>query len=102
MTVYYDPLVLKSDGVRIDGGVDPVVKEAINGYLNSIGFNGEFTVQGMIDAIQIVKGVKVVGFEWAKADGVTISHRHIPESGYMEPDFEDCEITYEAYVKVRD
>lgn len=101
MTVYYDPLVLKGNGERISGGRKPV-EEAVQGYLNSIGFNGEFTVQAMVDALQEADGVKVVGFEWAKADGVTIRHRHIPESGCMELDFEDCEITYEAYVKVRD
>lgn len=105
LTVYYNPLVLDSDGNRISGEGKPV-DEAIDEYINSIGFNGWFTEQALVDAVQQADGVEVVGFDHAIVNrtGQPIEkHRLRPYSGYVSVDFNssDYEIEYIANVKVR-
>ena len=99
MTIYYDPLVLKHNGTKITDGENPI-KTAVNRYLNSIGFNGELTIQALVDAIQVAEGVRLVGFDSATANGEQITHKYTPYSGYMSVNFDQCAITYEPYVKI--
>ena len=100
LKIFYNPLVLNSVGKLINGS-EKTVEVAVQGYLNSLGFNGEFTVQALVDALQNAEGVEVVGFNYAKANGVAFDHRHTPYSGYMSINFEDCEIEYTPNVKVQ-
>ena len=103
LTIYYNPLVLDGAGNRINGSGKPV-EEAITGYIHSIGFNGWFTEQALVDAVQEADGVEIVGFDYAivNATGETITHRYRPYSGHVRVDFNDCQIEYIANVKVRD
>ena len=102
LTIYYNPLVLDKEGTRIHGGGKPV-EEAVTGYIHSIGFNGLFTEQALVDAVQEADGVEIVGFDYAivNATGETIPHRYRPDSGHVRVDFNDCEIEYIANVKVQ-
>jgi hypothetical protein len=85
--VWYDPLVMNSNGTTIIEGLKPV-EDALKAYLQSIEFAGEFVVMKMIDAVQQSEGVKVVSFVEATATAGTvvtqITDRHTPVSGYMK------------------
>ena len=85
--VWYDPLVMNSNGATITGGIKPV-EDALKSYLKSIEFAGEFVVMKMVDVVQNVDGVKVVAFVSATATaGATVTQitdRHTPVSGYMK------------------
>jgi hypothetical protein len=98
LKIWVNPLVLDLQGNRINGGGNPV-ETAINQYLNSIEFAGEFVVMRLIDFIQRVEGVSVVSFISASSivGGVetAITGRHTPNSGYMKLDeTEGLTITY--------
>lgn len=96
MDVYYDPLVMQSDGSLIAGGNKPV-EEAIRNYLHGLEFNGEFITMKMIDAIQLAEGVRVVevksvSYKHANYDYVPIDAKYTPESGYIAFDAEDTKV----------
>lgn len=57
--IYYDPLILDSTGQRLNGGGKPV-EEAIERYLNSLEYGGEFYASKLVDMIQDTAGVKDV------------------------------------------
>lgn len=57
--VYYNPLVLKSDGARIDGASDTPVADAVKSYLRNLDFNGDFVLSHLIDYMQAVEGVEI-------------------------------------------
>lgn len=59
MKIWYDPLVLDATGARLDGTDAAPVVTAINEYLTSLEFNGEFIGTRMVDAIQQVQGVSI-------------------------------------------
>src|SRR5690554_577115 len=59
MKIWYDPLVLDATGARLDGTDAAPVVTAINAYLTSLEFNGEFIGTRMVDAIQQVQGVSI-------------------------------------------
>lgn len=55
--VKYDPLVINPDGSLISSPSTFPVEDAINAYLLSIPFNGTFSINAMVDAVQSVEGV---------------------------------------------
>ena len=59
MDIYYEPDILDSNGVDLTSGV-AVVKDAISNYLKNLSFNGYFVVQGLVDALQLVNGVRLI------------------------------------------
>ena len=84
IAVLYDPIL--APGVVEDG-----VKEAITNYISNLPFNGEYSNMALIDAVQIVSGVKIAEVTKASAtpSGATyptsINLRYVPEAGYMTP-----------------
>lgn len=55
--LFYDPLVLDSDGSLLsDPGTNPV-EDAINDFINTLPFNSIFQVMAFVDAVQVVTGV---------------------------------------------
>jgi hypothetical protein len=49
--VFYNALVLRNDGSRIDGTATTPVPDAINSYLKTLKFNGEYADNRLQDAI---------------------------------------------------
>ncbi len=103
LLVYYDPLVLASDGSRIDGAAATPVKDAINSYLGALPFNGVFVLNNMIAAIQAVSGVVIGEVDLCQANYgalpyVTIAASYTPDSGYMRLNdaWFDAHVTYTA------
>lgn len=82
LKIYYDPLVLKADGSRIDGTDDTPLQTAIDDFLkNDLDFNGLFVVASFVDKLQ-------------KVDGIVIPHVNNIQARYGALDFEDVEVEY--------
>jgi hypothetical protein len=59
--IYYDPLILKADGSRLDGTASEPVRDAIKSFLkDGIGkFSGTYYKIKHIDWVQLVPGVVI-------------------------------------------
>lgn len=81
--IYYDA-ILQSDTVKT------ACRTAIEGYIENLPFNGEYTNMALVDALQVVSGVKVVEFRSAKtaqagdSAKTTINGCHVPYAGYFK------------------
>lgn len=105
LKIYYDPLVLMSDGSRIDGTAAAPVKTTVNTFLADLPFNGVFILNKLIAALQSVDGVKIgqvlsAQANYAVTPYVPITVKYIPDAGYMALDatYFDANISYEAYI----
>jgi hypothetical protein len=101
LLINYDPLVLDTEGKRLDGTNDTPVLDAINGYFKSFPFDSEFSRMALIDAVQGVEGVRVAEplSATAKPDiagstFVNIESTYIANAGYMMFDKQNSIITY--------
>lgn len=98
--IYFDPLVLDSEGRRLDGTNDTPVETAVRAYLKSVDFNGVLSLVKLTDVIQKVDGVtdpfllaaasKYGGFSYADTNATgsvgPITEFRRPESGYFDLD----------------
>lgn len=88
ITIIYNPLIINSQGQRIDGNSTTPVQSAINTFLKNLPFNGIFSVQKFVDAIQAVEGVTDLQITQISARYGTIPFANInvsytPDSGYL-------------------
>lgn len=95
--VYVDSLYIDSFGYSTDN-VQPIVQDAITAHLEALPFNAEFTKMGLVDALQKVRGVKVVEVVSAEAKpaaGDTFSPVtiYVAEAGYMRLDTDNLTLT---------
>lgn len=101
LVIRYDPLVLNSNGARLDGVTATPVKDAIIEFLKNLPFNGVFSVQKLIDAIQNVEGVidvaiTAVQTKYGLLPFTTVNISVIPDSGYLRMEDANLSITYQA------
>lgn len=99
LTVKYNPLVLNSLGQRIDGTSPTPILSAIQYFLKNLPFNGRFSIQKMVDAIQQVDGVEDLNVDNCQARyGVlpyaNINISYLPDSGYLRALSENVTINY--------
>lgn len=101
--IYFNPLVLAPDGSMLtDSNVYPV-NDAINGYVQSLPFNGRMNLQKLVDAIQQAMGVEDVVLNalesrYGGLNYAATGHEYVPFAGHMELRITDSSINYEAYV----
>lgn len=57
INVFYNPLVLDSDGKLLSDGVTAPVEDAVTNYIQQIPFDSKFRVISLLDAIQDSSGV---------------------------------------------
>lgn len=103
LLIQYDALILDGTGKRLDGTNDTPVISAINSYLSSIKFNGEYSNMALVDAVQQVDGVTIVDLTaaWSKYSQfnyVLINSRYQPQAGFMNLDTVTSLINYTPYV----
>jgi hypothetical protein len=89
--IFYDPLILTSDGNRVDGTANDVVLTAIKEYLKNLPFNGTFVNTYHIDAVQKVDGVvnAVLDECFATYGALPFSNvavEYEPDAGYLRFD----------------
>ncbi len=83
VTVYYDPLADSA-------GIEELCTNAISDYIQNLPFNGEYSNMSLVDALQAVPGVKVVGalsvsYENSEIPLTSIDERQCPHAGYFTP-----------------
>lgn len=88
LAIYYDPLVLDSEGTRLDGSDNEPVQKAVRNYLRNLPFNGIFVLAYLVDALQEVPGVVVPHVLAASANYGLLSYtafgvEYQPDSGYL-------------------
>lgn len=98
--IHYDPLLLSSNGARIDGTDTEPVKKAIENYIKSMPFDSRYSNMALIDALQKVEGVVVADVVKAEAKyygnaWTEIKSIYNPDAGYMKLD--ELNIEYIAY-----
>ena len=84
LDIYYDPMMLPED-------VEAACREAIEGYIENLPFNGEYTNAALVDRLQAVEGVKIpemIGSPTslaatAGATPTVINARYVPFAGYF-------------------
>lgn len=91
--VYYDALIFDTEGKRLDGTGDNVIQDAIRTYLSTLQFNGTYTNQGLIDALQKIEGVQI-------AELKEVSSRYGVYVEYTKIDAK--EIAYSGYYQISD
>ncbi len=103
LEIFYNPLVLTSEGARIDGNNDEPVKQAVDSYLANLPFNGEYANTRLVDALQKVEGVvlpviKSAYAQYGSHSFLVVDERYIPDAGYLRIAPGKLTITYRPYV----
>lgn len=94
LKIYYDPLLLTSDGTSILTGKKPV-EDALKEFMKELPFNGELILASLIDKLQAVEGVKIphltyAASKWIDTTGQAYGNyenivvKKIPVSGYFK------------------
>ncbi len=101
MIIYYDPMVLDSNGCSVSDG-SPVVEDAIKNYIQNLPFDGVYSHMALVDALQQVEGIKIAEVEsgtvtYGGVSDTPFSAKYQPYSGYMTLN-ETQNISYEPYV----
>ena len=107
LKLYYDPLVLKSDGSRVDGSDGEPVQTALKNYLKNLPFNGLFVIEYLVDALQKVDGVEIPHIvnafsSYGSSPFVLIESQVLPDSGYLRFENDsDLEIEFIPQTKIQ-
>lgn len=105
--IYYDPLLLSSEGARLDGLSATPVIDAIKNYLKNLPFNGVYVDQYHIDAVQAVEGVVTCELDLCQSKYGLLPFSNVnalftPDAGYLRfADDEDLIITYIAQSAIK-
>jgi len=88
LKIFYDPLILDSNGQRIDGSDLEPVQNAVKTYLKNLPFNGVFVLAYLVDALQAVDGVVIPHIEscstsYAAFPFTTVNVQYLPDAGYL-------------------
>jgi hypothetical protein len=104
LDIFYDALILNSDGSRIDGGAPTPVPDAITTYLKNLKFNGEYANTRLTDQLQLVDGVVLPVIKLSQAQYgafayTNIDEVYIPDGGYLRIPEGGLTINYRPYVQ---
>lgn len=99
LDIYFDPLVLDLNGARLDGNNNEPVVEAIESFLRSLEFNGEFLTDNFESFVKAVQGVELVGLNSIEArfganSYETVDEVYIADAGYMKLNLDETTINY--------
>lgn len=88
LKIYYNPLVLDKDGIRLDGTDSEPVLTCIKTYLRNLPFNGVFVLSYLVDALQKVDGVVIPHIVQAQASYSNVPFtafdvKYSPDAGYL-------------------
>lgn len=88
LKIFYDPLVLNSNGGRIDGADAEPVQNAIDTFLKNLPFNGTFVLTYLLEALQQVSGVVIPSIVSAETKYgafpfTTVDVKYVPDAGYL-------------------
>ena len=84
LDIYYDPTI-RPDTVKA------ACEKAIENYIANLPFNGEYTNMALVDALQVIEGVRIpelkeaTGRPDASTTTLPINARSVPAAGYFKP-----------------
>ena len=81
--IYYDPMILTASLGSIANGGYPV-REAVEGFIANLPFNGEYRNAALTDCLQAVPGVVIPEMHLAQIDNAAVMAKATPDSGYMK------------------
>lgn len=89
LRVYYNPLVLNSQGQRLDGTDNEPLQKAIEDHLKNLPFNGRFNLTALTDAMQKVEGIAdprilQAQTKYAALPYTDVVDEVIPDAGYLK------------------
>lgn len=99
LDIYYDPQIMANDGSLLnDPSVFPV-KDAINGYAQSLDWNGKVHQSKMMDQAQLADGVKdyelkIIEIKYGDLDYKPMGRVYTPFAGHMKVNEDDSVINY--------
>lgn len=104
LDIFFDPLVIRADGSRIDGSSATPVKDAIKEYLNALPFNGEYANTRLTNKLETVSGIVLPVIKSAQAKYglfafTVIDEKYIPDAGYLTITDENLTINFREYVQ---
>lgn len=104
LDIWYNPLVLRSDGSRIDGNSDTPVKDGIQAYLRTLPFNGEYANLKLVNLLETIDGVvfpviKIAQAKYGLFAFASIDEKYIPDAGYLRASDANLTINYREYVQ---
>ncbi len=102
LRIKYDPLILDATGGRLDGTTPTPVPDGIKAYLinkSITDFNGLYSVQKQVDAIQLIEGVvdlhvDAIQKKYGALPFTSVDIDFVPDSGYLVIADVDLIITY--------
>lgn len=103
MDIYYDPMILDNDGMRLDGLVDDPIRTTIRRFVQNLPFDSVYKNAALVDELQKIPGVIIPELKEAEhrygAKGwMPISAKIQPESGYFKVYEEDgLVLNFKAY-----
>jgi hypothetical protein len=103
LDIYYDPMVLDSQGGRVDGNSVKPVENTIRTYLRNLPFNGEFILATLTDRLQETPGVIIpqivrAAAKYGEQEYKEIRVRYLPDAGYLRAGEENAlTINYTPY-----
>ncbi|OMP79685.1 hypothetical protein [[Flexibacter] sp. ATCC 35208] len=107
LIIYYNPLVLGSDGARLDGTNPDPVRARVKDYLKNLPFNGTLVLAYLVDALQQVDGVVIPHIVQAQAQYGTLPYtafdvKYNPDAGYLRiVDEKDLDISFTPQSTIR-
>ncbi|GHV13661.1 hypothetical protein FACS1894169_01140 [Bacteroidia bacterium] len=90
LDIYYNPLILGSDGSRLDGADETPVQNMIRDYVSNLSFNGLYVNQSLVDRLQTVEGIEIAELKGASSrygdqvNFTVINARSRPYAGYYK------------------
>lgn len=86
--IFYDPLILKNDGSRIDGTAQTPVQDGTAAFLQALPFNGEYANTRLSNALQLISGVVLVNINLSQAQYgefpfTNFDELYVPDGGYL-------------------
>ena len=91
LKIFYNSLVLDSQGRRLDGTNDEPVQQAITSYIESIDFDARFVPAFLTDALQAVEGVRVPHLISAMSQHAALPYVEFPPEG---------DVPYSGYLRI--
>lgn len=94
--IYYNPMFLPEN-------VKAACVNAVKGYIENLPFNGLYTNMGLVDALQLVDGVKIVEFRESSSKEAdvdiieSINASRVPAAGYFVLNIDNINFTMMPY-----
>lgn len=102
MDIYYDPMILDQNGMRLDGLVNDPIRTTIREFVQKLPFDSVYKNMALIDELQKVPGVvipelKRAEYRYRGRNWTPVNAKVQPDSGYFKFLEEESVLKFIAY-----